>query len=52
MRRFISLTLALAACTAQATSFQLVPLVLDNGTTIKGTIDTDGTTGYLTQPIS
>ena len=47
MKLLISIALTLVAVAAQATSFQLVPLILDNGTTIKGTIDTDGTTGYL-----
>ena len=39
--------LSIASVTAYAATFQLVPLTLDNGFTVKGTLDTDGTVGYL-----
>jgi len=48
MRRVIGLAFALAAFAVHATTYQLVPLTLDNGTTVRGTIDTDGIVGYLT----
>lgn len=47
MRRVIGLAFALAAFATHATTYQLVPLTLDNGTTVRGTIDTDGIVGYL-----
>lgn len=46
--KFLSIAaLSFAALSAEATTFQITPLTLDNGYTIKGTIDTDGTVGYL-----
>jgi hypothetical protein len=48
MRLAVGLAFAMAAFATQATTYQLVPLTLDNGTTVRGTIDTDGTVGYLT----
>lgn len=47
MKLFPVLVLSAAAWSAHATSFKLVPLTLDNGYTVKGTIETDGTAGSL-----
>jgi hypothetical protein len=48
MRLITGLAFAMVAFATHATTYQLVPLKLDNGTTVKGTIDTDGIVGYLT----
>lgn len=47
MKAIPILALSVIACSAQATTFQLVPAKLDNGYTVTGTLDTDGTLGYL-----